>query len=305
MNANVPTQQAPPAPANAAADLRVRIAWAERSRCEPWWTIGRYGPGTTPWFDKFTLWYIWAGSGVLKVGSIVHTLRPGTCAWLRPRGYYPGDQTPNDCLGVTSIVFDLLDAAGQPVRDLPWLPPEIQEVPGLPYLEGNLARIAELFQEWCSQGEDVVTEAERTASHLLMAALLDIARCGRQPPMPLDDPGLRRRSQEMLRLAEYMRANAPNLPAVSELARRAGYSVDYFSRLFQFHIGVSPQEFAIATRIDLARRLLSTSDMSVKEIAFVAGYHDPAHFSHQFRQRIGMSATEFRERIKRAKEHPR
>ncbi|MEW6251602.1 MAG: AraC family transcriptional regulator [Planctomycetota bacterium] len=301
-----------PSPSTFEAEpIVARITWAERSRCEAWWTIGRHGPGTTPWFEKFTLWYIWAGSGALKVGPAVHPLRAGTCCCLRPCGYYPGSQRPSDCLGITAVVFDLVrtpaehaaSAAGsvERLRDADWLPPEVQEVPKRAYIEPVLARIVDLFPSWCEQPAEVLTNEERTASHLLLGVLRDVARLGRRAPTQSEDPALRRRSQEMLRVADFIREHCADLPPVPELAERAGYNVDYFSRLFQHHIGISPHEFAIASRIDRARRLLSMSDMSVKEIAFVVGYHDPAHFSHQFRQRMGVSATEFRLRIRRAK----
>lgn len=64
-------------------------------------------------------------------------------------------------------------------------------------------------------------------------------------------------------------------------------SKDHFIRLFKKCRGVTPGEFLIQTRIEVARQLLTVPNLSIKEIAAQLGYPDSCSFSKQFKLRTG------------------
>lgn len=56
------------------------------------------------------------------------------------------------------------------------------------------------------------------------------------------------------------------------LANRVGVSARHLRRLFQSHLGATPNELARSTRAHFARRMLDDTDLSITEIAFAAGF---------------------------------
>ncbi len=84
-----------------------------------------------------------------------------------------------------------------------------------------------------------------------------------------------------------------------ELGSRYGISGKYFASIFKLYMGISPIEYLITCRMDAARTLLLSTAYSVKEISYSVGYEDALYFSRHFKNRYGMSPSEWREKISR------
>jgi transcriptional regulator GlxA family with amidase domain len=103
----------------------------------------------------------------------------------------------------------------------------------------------------------------------------------------------------VLEAAAQIRESPGRVPTIAALAKRAGYSVDHFSRVFLKVTGARPQDYAISARIDRARQLLSESNLTIGMIAEALGFRDIFFFSRQFRQKTGQTPTEFRRALRR------
>ena len=97
-----------------------------------------------------------------------------------------------------------------------------------------------------------------------------------------------RRAQQML-LAN-IESNLP-LRHVSEACR---LSVSHFARAFKMSTGLSPLKWLIALRVDLSRRTLMASDISLVDVAAMYGFSDQSHFSRVFRRVVGSSPGAWR-----------
>ncbi len=82
--------------------------------------------------------------------------------------------------------------------------------------------------------------------------------------------------------------------SLKTLADIAAMSPYHFARAFKAATGVSPLQYVINARMDLARTLLKTTRLPVSQIAFRTGYADPGRFSHHFRNRIGVTPGAYR-----------
>ncbi|GHV70698.1 hypothetical protein AGMMS49928_19460 [Spirochaetia bacterium] len=80
-------------------------------------------------------------------------------------------------------------------------------------------------------------------------------------------------------------------------AEAAQVTPAYLSRLFSDQLKTSFVDYLTAFRVERAEKLIRESGMSIKEIAFAAGYQDPNYFSKIFRKLRGLSPSEFAERI--------
>ena len=101
-------------------------------------------------------------------------------------------------------------------------------------------------------------------------------------------PALRRARDLMDR--EY--AEALDLDA---MAREAGYSRSHFAHAFAAAYGETPRAYLTRRRIERAKTLLRTANLSVTEICFLVGFAGLGSFSTRFRELVGCSPTEYRD----------
>ena len=81
---------------------------------------------------------------------------------------------------------------------------------------------------------------------------------------------------------------------VGGLAELAGVSQVYLRRVFKKQQGVSPAGYVIRQRLQLAQEmLLSGEELSVSQVATLAGFRDPLYFSRLFKRQLGQSPTEY------------
>lgn len=103
--------------------------------------------------------------------------------------------------------------------------------------------------------------------------------------------------QTVARAAERMRRDFARPVTIEEVARMCGQSVRQLQRRFRTAFGISPQEFLLKTRVLAAQRLLESTSRNASEIAKLCGFVDASSFAQHFRKRIGMTPSEYRERM--------
>ena len=92
----------------------------------------------------------------------------------------------------------------------------------------------------------------------------------------------------------YLQRHFSEKIRIADLAAHIGVSRSYLTQLFRAHLGVSPQEYLIRIRMNHASLCLRHTEDSVRDIAAESGYEDPLAFSKIFKQRFGVSPTEYR-----------
>ena len=84
------------------------------------------------------------------------------------------------------------------------------------------------------------------------------------------------------------------------LARRLGVSSRHLRRLFNDHLGVTPDQLARSRRAHFARRLLDDSELTVTDVAFASGFGSLRQFNRAVREVFRASPGELRSRRRRA-----
>lgn len=92
----------------------------------------------------------------------------------------------------------------------------------------------------------------------------------------------------------YILDNPEKDLSLEQLAQRARLSPYHFLRQFRSVVGMTPHEYLIACRLNIAKFYLVTSSVSVKEIAFSCGFSCVSNFCTCFKQKIGMTPSEYR-----------
>jgi len=260
-------------------DLAVRINECDTVLCHPGWIWD------SPLLRDFDLWFIWAGRGTIQWKEQKYELAAGSMFCLQPGNCYHARQDPVHRLGVSFVHFDFRDACGQIVcLTRSQRPPTVARISEVDFFEQLFKQIVCLHHEG-----DGLARAE--AAIYLRGAMAGLDRIVRRPTLY----GTDKAHHEAIRsVTRYIRENSGELFSIEALAERAGYSTDHFSRIFRQIVGVAPNEFCIRTRLLRAKTLLQESSMNIGQIAQSLGYADVFFFSRQFRQRTGISPTQWR-----------
>ena len=82
---------------------------------------------------------------------------------------------------------------------------------------------------------------------------------------------------------------------MDSIAAATGYSRRQLERLFRDATGQAPAEFYRGLRLDRGRNLLSTTNMTLQEIATACGFESVSHFSRRFRERFGAAPSKLKQ----------
>jgi AraC family transcriptional regulator of adaptative response/methylated-DNA-[protein]-cysteine methyltransferase len=97
-----------------------------------------------------------------------------------------------------------------------------------------------------------------------------------------------------LRALKLIDGGALERGSVAALARRLGIISRHLGRLFERHVGASPQQVATTRRVQRAKRLIDTTDDAMTEIAFRVGFGSVRRFNAAFAGLYGRSPSSLR-----------
>jgi AraC-like DNA-binding protein len=81
---------------------------------------------------------------------------------------------------------------------------------------------------------------------------------------------------------------------IQEVAEEMGVSYSNFRKLFKEYTGLSPAVYQQDLRLQRAKELLSTTNKSIKEIAYQLNFESPDYFSAKFKAKTGRRPTDLR-----------
>ena len=92
---------------------------------------------------------------------------------------------------------------------------------------------------------------------------------------------------------EYLENDDTLELSIGEIAAMCNVSEVYFRRLFMAYAGVSPVQYKINRKIEMAITLLKYEDMSVADVAEQLGFSDSTHLINTFKKKTGMTPTNY------------
>ncbi len=82
--------------------------------------------------------------------------------------------------------------------------------------------------------------------------------------------------------------------SVPDIARKLSTSQRQLERLFKQHIGCSIVQFSRLLRLQYARVLLTSTDMSIRDVSAASGFNSLSYFSHAFSSCFGRKPSAYR-----------
>ncbi|MBZ4671632.1 MAG: hypothetical protein PWQ76_605 [Clostridiales bacterium] len=92
---------------------------------------------------------------------------------------------------------------------------------------------------------------------------------------------------------QYIQYNYQTL-TLSSLAKFFHYSEAYMSKLIKNNTGMNLTEILTSLKMENSKKLLSSTNMSIFQIAECNGYESPDHFSRTFKKTYGISPRQYR-----------
>ena len=86
---------------------------------------------------------------------------------------------------------------------------------------------------------------------------------------------------------------------LESVARVFGYNVKYLSTALHSLLGINFRRFISLYRIDHAKRLLETTDLSMLEVAYSSGFSALSSFNRIFSESLGVTPLEYRKKYRR------
>lgn len=84
---------------------------------------------------------------------------------------------------------------------------------------------------------------------------------------------------------------------LEQLARAANYSPYHFLRLFRRAFAETPHQYLTRRRIERAKELLTSHDLTVTEVCLAVGFKSLGSFSTLFRRHVGHPPQRYRTRV--------
>ena len=104
----------------------------------------------------------------------------------------------------------------------------------------------------------------------------------------------------MDKLVELMEQNMDNGElVVDDLVRELAVSRSVFFKKLKTLTGLAPIEFIKEMRIKRATQLIETGEFNMTQISYMVGINDPRYFSKCFKAQVGMTPTEYRDKVGR------
>ena len=223
------------------------------------------------------------GELIAEVGDLV-LIKPGTLH----------DYGVEDSLERWELLWVHFRPPAQRVEWLEWMawPAAAEEAPGLMRLR-LAGALRQRVRRRLLEMHQLATGGHPRREALAMNALEEVLLwCDAVNPLHAQgrlDPRVRAAMDAMCRrLGEKV--------LLEELAAGVNLSVSRLAHLFREEVGVSPQQFLEAQRLERAKQLLALTADSVKEIAYRLGFSSAFYFSLRFKRYTGRSPKVWRER---------
>lgn len=229
----------------------------------------------------FTLIYVWKGSVCVALGNHEHNLFAGDLFICRPWELKALSHSDS------SAEYYWIGFSG---RNVPKLLSCLKFTSKDKYFVGHEAALSSLLDKTLVELHSDEPFSGEVASSFLQATLGIMSRLAIRlvPGAPAKD------HDKIAPALASINSDCTNKLTVDDYAKLCNLSTSYFTHIFTKSTGFSPMEYKQMQRINIAKNLLSTTNLSVKEISTIIGFKDPLYFGRCFKQSTGYTPTGYR-----------
>jgi AraC-like DNA-binding protein len=155
------------------------------------------------------------------------------------------------------------------------------------------ARIRHEFGEITPVGKDCAKQ-ERYLCESSLRKLLALVRLNYQRCIDRENPHVVARRVSMQKALDYIQEHFDENITLGDLAGETNLSVSHFRHRFRQVMFMNFKEYLVLVRIQKAKQLLLTTDMSIHQVILQVGYSNEHYFYGIFKDMVHMTPSEFR-----------
>ncbi len=129
-------------------------------------------------------------------------------------------------------------------------------------------------------------------------------KLGREEEAPLQAPGASNRAnfkeEQFFIVAKYLKKNLDKVQTLEEIATANRMSVSQLKSLFRTQIGCGPLSYFLSLKIGEAKHLITETSLNFTEIADRLGFSSIHYFSKLFKEKTGLTPTEYAKTVNKA-----
>jgi AraC family transcriptional regulator len=96
---------------------------------------------------------------------------------------------------------------------------------------------------------------------------------------------------------EYINEHFASDCSLKKLASIVNLSPNHLHVIFKESVGLTPYEYVLTKRVELAKKLIITGEKSMLDIALVTGFCSQSHFNKVFKKQTGTTPAQFKKQI--------
>jgi AraC-like DNA-binding protein len=229
--------------------------------------------------DEYQISYITKGEGVLETRNRTYKIKPGTAFMIIPGQWHRYRPDPETGWDEYYVGFQGTYAAQ--VFNQPFF-----RKSGSAFPVGHNIRLLNAFKDIIDMVNEEHPGYQQQLAGFVMNILGEIIAAVRN--QEFEGKEIEKRIKE----AQFdIRERLDQSLNLEVFAQRYNMSYSYFRKLFKTYTGLSPAQYHLQLRLQKARDLISSTDKSIKEIAFSLGFESQFHFSKIYKKKFGFSPT--------------
>ncbi|MDR1955265.1 MAG: AraC family transcriptional regulator, partial [Treponema sp.] len=123
----------------------------------------------------------------------------------------------------------------------------------------------------------------------LLAEILSLERRGEQPT----------HYQKIVEKAKFLiESGALHTINLSNISEQLNISTSQLHEIFKTYTSMTPYQYFIQIKIHKAETLLEQTDTPVQEVAYSLGFEDPCYFSRLFKNKTGVTPSQWKKFLK-------
>lgn len=119
---------------------------------------------------------------------------------------------------------------------------------------------------------------------------------------PIRKETLRQIDLHIQKAMNYVAANLTSALSVQDLAEISGYSISRFKSKFREEVGFTPADYITVQKMNLAKKLLETTEKNITDLAYELGFSSSNYFSSVFKKITSVSPLTYRRNVNHYRE---
>lgn len=229
--------------------------------------------------NSYSIEYIYEGEGAIQENDKIYKVRRGDFFILHPNTYHHYYSNPKK---PWKKIWFLTDGDNDFLSGLLSIY-KIRDITYIPNINSPL-ELEDIFTLLKEESKNITKDLERLSYYLVQ----NLAHIIHNRP----------KHETVASRAKYFidRKIKTHL-TVDEIAKYVSVSTGYLSRVFKEAYGMSPNQYILYAKINLAKTFLEKTQLSIHQISEELAFFDVSHFSRSFKKLTGHSPTQHKERI--------